>query len=124
MTRTELLALAADATPAPWFTVGPPWGDGTLIYAGDEDPHAGRFVADVAHPFEEQDEGRAVLADAEFIAAARSALPEALEALERAEREVTRLRAHMAAIADYARDPAHAGEDIAGMLIEALKERR
>lgn len=30
----------------PWFTVGPPWGDGTWINAGSEDPHGGTPVCD------------------------------------------------------------------------------
>lgn len=30
----------------PWYVVGPPWGDGTWINAGSEDPHGGRFVID------------------------------------------------------------------------------
>ena len=29
-----------------WYVVGPPWGDGTYIVAGSEDPHLGIFVAD------------------------------------------------------------------------------
>jgi hypothetical protein len=29
-----------------WFVVGPPWGDGTWINAGSEDPHGGQFVVD------------------------------------------------------------------------------
>ena len=29
-----------------WFVVGQPWGDGTWINAGSEDPHGGQFVVD------------------------------------------------------------------------------
>lgn len=29
-----------------WFAVGPPWGGGTWINAGCEDPHGGSFVVD------------------------------------------------------------------------------
>lgn len=29
-----------------WYVVGPPWGDGTYIIAGHNDPHLGIFVAD------------------------------------------------------------------------------
>lgn len=29
-----------------WYVVGQPWGDGTWINAGSEDPHGGQFVVD------------------------------------------------------------------------------
>ena len=29
-----------------WYVVGPPWGDGTHVIAGHNDPHIGIFVAD------------------------------------------------------------------------------
>lgn len=36
----------AKLTDRVWFVVGPPWGDGTWINAGCEDPHGGAFVVD------------------------------------------------------------------------------
>ena len=29
-----------------WYVVGQPWGDGTYIVAGSDDPHLALFVAD------------------------------------------------------------------------------
>lgn len=61
-------------TPTPYYVVGPPWGDGTYIVAGNPDPHAGRFVADFAPDLEEWEEDeRDVLADAEFVCRAANA---------------------------------------------------
>lgn len=37
---------AVPVVDQPWFVVGAPWGDGTWINAGCEDPHGGTFVCD------------------------------------------------------------------------------
>lgn len=29
-----------------WYTVGPPWGDGSWVVEGSADPHVGKFIAD------------------------------------------------------------------------------
>lgn len=34
----------------PWFPVGAPWGDGTWVNAGSEDPHGGTPVCDCMAP--------------------------------------------------------------------------
>lgn len=39
----------------PWFPVGAPWGDGTWINAGCEDPHGGEFVVDLRSPLSDND---------------------------------------------------------------------
>lgn len=74
--------LEGKATKAPWFVVGPPWGEGDWVNAGNEDPHVGRFVADCLCPSEDQDESDTN--DAAFIAESRNALPTLLRIAEAA----------------------------------------
>lgn len=39
-------AAAKESVSGKWFTVDPPWGDGTLVNAGNPDPHGGGLVCD------------------------------------------------------------------------------
>ena len=71
----KLEALCNAATPGPWFTVGFPWGDDTLIYAGSDDPHCGTFICDTRMPVEDEDAPPRNQADADFIADARTFMP-------------------------------------------------
>jgi hypothetical protein len=44
--EAKLNVRPAPVIDQPWFAVGAPWGDGTWINAGTEDPHGGTFVCD------------------------------------------------------------------------------
>lgn len=58
-----------------WFVVGPPWGKGDFIVSGHPNPHMGQYVCDT----EDFDgEGRDVLENAAYIAAANPATIRAL----------------------------------------------
>lgn len=79
-TRDQLRALAAAATPGPWVAGEPRgWGDNDDEPQSDIDTPAGVLTWD--------DHGGEVFKpdDAEFIAAARNALPALLDALDQAE---------------------------------------
>lgn len=80
----EITALAEAATPGPWYTLDPPWlpsGANTSILAESPDPHVARFICDfdLWTLDEESDKvSERPDADAAFIAAARTAVPELL----------------------------------------------
>lgn len=85
---TELRKIWDEATAGPWYVVDAPWGDGTWVIAGDQDPHAGVFVADCADV--EDDEippekahlyGREQ-ANARMVATARAAVPALCDRVE------------------------------------------
>lgn len=86
------------ATKGPWFVAGPPWNHGEpYVIAGSEDPHYGTFIADLLSITEDPDGPESNRqANAEFIAAAREAMPELI-------REVMESHAHRAALADRVR---------------------
>lgn len=67
-------------TEGPWEVIDPPWGDGTWV-GTERDPHQGIYIAQTVEPFEEDDNGRNVVADARFIAESRSLVPELRDAL-------------------------------------------
>ena len=77
----ELRALAAAATPGPWLD------DSYRVHVGDPYAKDGPYyvIADLKHRDEPSDDGFAgtVYGNRAFIAAARTALPEALDAIER-----------------------------------------
>jgi hypothetical protein len=84
------------ATAGPWHRVGPPWNrHEPFVVAGAEDPHVGRFVCDLDDPVELDDAPeRDMVADAEFIAHARTDVPALLAEVERLRRN--RRRAEIA----------------------------
>ena len=99
--REELEKLIAEATPGPWFTLGPPWlpsGTETSILAGSDDPHVATFIADMDMWALDDDDSRKSKnpdADARLIVALRNNAPAILKALtERASMaaEIERLR--------------------------------
>lgn len=47
----------------PWFPVGQPWGDGTWINAGSQEPHSGEFVLDCVSPINDGERARDVAAE-------------------------------------------------------------
>lgn len=49
----QIKARLAAAQPGPWYTVDDPWGDGTTVIAGTNDPHGGRYVCGVDEMHEE-----------------------------------------------------------------------
>ena len=85
--RDQLRALAAAATPGPWVAGEPRgWGDNDDEPQSDIDTPAGVLTWD--------DHGGEVFKpdDAEFIAAARNALPALLDALDQAEARIQAAR--------------------------------
>ena len=79
--------IANAATVGPWFSVGAPWGNGTLVNAGTEDPHGGHAVCDTELMIDRSENIQGEpQCDADFIAAARTAVPALIA-------EVRRLRA-------------------------------
>ena len=85
--RDQLRALAAAATPGPWVAGEPRgWGDNDDEPQSDIDTPAGVLTWD--------DHGGEVFKpdDAEFIAAARNALPALLDALDQAEARIRAAR--------------------------------
>ena len=87
-TRDQLRALANAATEGPWVAGEPRgWGDSDDEPQSDIDTPAGVLTWD--------DHGGDVFkpADAEFIAAARNAVPHLLDQLDRAEHRIARLEA-------------------------------
>lgn len=84
----QLQRLEREATPAPWYVAGPPWGDGTDLYTGNGDPHSGRFVCSVNPLGVEEGQAeihgeRNLLADAKFIEVMRNHLPRVLADYQR-----------------------------------------
>lgn len=83
----EIEAAERAATPGPWYVVGPPWGDGSYIVAGCEDPHGGRYVLGIDEMHEETEEyskgERDWEADLAFAAASRTWVPELLAEVRR-----------------------------------------
>src|SRR6185369_1643658 len=68
------------ATPGPWYRVGMPWNrDAAWVNAGSPDPHQLRFVCDLdptlADVDRDEDGPGNEVADAEFIAHARTDVP-------------------------------------------------
>lgn len=55
------------ARPGRWYTVDDPWGDGSMVVAGNPDPHAGRFVTDCEPTLGDEDD-EFVLENAAYIA--------------------------------------------------------
>jgi len=85
-------ARADAATPGPWYRVGPPWNRGApWVNAGSEDPHHGRFLCDLdaemAGVDRDDDEPSNEVADAEFIAHARTDVPALLARIAELEAE-------------------------------------
>ena len=48
--------MKVEHTAEPWFVVSAPWGNGTWINAGTDDPHGGQFVADCLDAEQDGDE--------------------------------------------------------------------
>src|SRR3972149_3634118 len=48
--------MKVEHTAEPWFVVAAPWGNGTWINAGTDDPHGGQFVADCLDAEQDGDE--------------------------------------------------------------------
>src|SRR5262245_13724563 len=80
------LALCAEATPGPWYVVGPPWlppGCAASIVAGHPDPHLAPAVLDAVEITEWDGEAEGPDysqsdADLAFAAAARTGWPAAI----------------------------------------------
>jgi hypothetical protein len=73
----ELIDLNKNASPAPWYAVGQPWGKGNWVNTA-EDPHAGRMIADFDTNItrdSSHDEDDADVNNAHLTAAMRNALP-------------------------------------------------
>lgn len=77
---------AATATPGPWTTIDPPWGDGSAVCTGTGDPHGQRLICDT-NEREWQGDASNVVEDAEFIARARTDIPLLLAELDATRRE-------------------------------------
>lgn len=89
----ELVALHKQATKAPWYAVGQPWGTGNWINTA-EDPHAGRMIADFDTSItrdDSPDETDADVDNAHLTAAMRNALPGLLARLAAAEAKAAEL---------------------------------
>lgn len=92
---TRLEKLSAAATPGPWYTVGPPWlpsGQWPYVIAGHDDPHVGQLVCDFDFVEYRDREYRGRPdnsdADAEFVVAARTAVPALVAEVRRLTREL------------------------------------
>lgn len=94
----ELGKRESEATEANWYVVGPPWGDGGFVVAGDPDPHVGRYVCNtddllIMDDDEAEEHGASnKLADAEFIAALRNNASEMIDEIRYSRAEIKRLR--------------------------------
>jgi hypothetical protein len=83
----ELEQLNKQASSAPWYAVGQPWGKGNWVNTA-EDPHAGRMIADFDTDITRDashDEDDADVNNAHLTAAMRNALPGLLARLRAAE---------------------------------------
>src|SRR6185369_17455614 len=93
------------ATPGPWYRVGMPWNrDAAWVNAGSPDPHQLRFVCDLdptlADVDRDEDGPGNEVADAEFIAHARTDVPALLARIAELEAERDRARRLLAEHAD------------------------
>lgn len=97
--RKAARARCAAATEGPWFVVGLPRNPGDpYICAGDEDPHVGSPVADLAL----QEELSNADADAALIAHARTDLPAALDLLDQQDVTIAELTEAKANVIEWA----------------------
>lgn len=109
--RERLRKRAEDATPGPWETRGYKEMPGKYVVGPRKPNDLGRGPVVLMEPLF-CDERSA--ADAEFIAAARSAVPQILDQLDRAE---ARIKAVDALVTDLEQQPAeHLGWDAAAIL--------
>lgn len=94
----QLSELEQRATKGKWYVVGAPWGDGTIVIAGNPDPHVGEYICDTDDALVMDDEQAKEhgscnsIADAEFIAALRNNASEMIDEIRYSRAEIKRLR--------------------------------
>lgn len=98
----QLLALLERLPTRRWYAVGTPWGDGTHIVEGSEDPHGAPFVAD-CESFSEELPFNPMPAEARaaLIADVVNAAPGLLKALLQLRRALATLEAGICAAHRY-----------------------
>ena len=106
-TREQIRALCDAATDGEWHVVGLPWNNGLpYIIAGHHDPHVGKAIVDLLDQDEfsgedDEDIERQMAqfeaeqnANARFIAASRTIIPQLLDEVERLEKALEEIAGH------------------------------
>lgn len=85
----ELQKACDEASPAPWFQCGAPWGNGTMVHDRTMDPHGADRIICIGEDFdrEEPPDGFRTVENMAFIALARNALPTLLAMVRELKRE-------------------------------------